>query len=96
MRELTTPNVLPGCSGGKMSGRSKADAGKEEKEEEDSVRRVEKEAMNAVLTANLVHSTTSSVLDVTLKETQVAFLAGSHFHAGVKVGIFHRWRLAHG
>ena len=43
-------------------GRSKAEGGKEEKDDENEVPRVEKEVMDAVLTANPVNSTTSGVL----------------------------------
>ena len=49
--ELKMPQALPGYSGGALPGRSKAEGGKEGKAEEGEVRRVEKEAMNAILTA---------------------------------------------
>ena len=45
-----------------MPGRSNAEEGKGEKDEEDEVRRMEQEVTNAVLTANLVDSTTSGVV----------------------------------
>ena len=45
-----------------MPGRSNAGGGKGEKDEEDEVRRMEQEVTNAVLTANLVDSTTSGVV----------------------------------
>ena len=62
MRELRAPKALPGYSGGELLGRSKAGGGKEEKDEERAVRRMETEVTNAVLTANPVDSTTSGVL----------------------------------
>ena len=45
-----------------MAGRSKAEGGKQESNEEDEGRRVGKDVMNAALTADLVESTTSGVL----------------------------------
>ena len=59
VRELRAPKGLPGHSGGKMQGRSKAEGGKGEKEVEDEVRRVEKEVTKAVLTASPIESTSS-------------------------------------
>ena len=44
------PKALPGFSGGKLPGRSKAESGKDGNDEEDGVRWVEKEVTNAVLT----------------------------------------------
>ena len=62
VRALKMPGTLSGHSGGSMPGRSKAEGGKEENDEEDEVRRLEKKVMHAVSTANLVESITSGVL----------------------------------
>ena len=56
-RELKKPKAMPGHSGEKMPGRSKAHGDKEVKEEEGEVRRVENEVMNAILTAGPIEST---------------------------------------
>ena len=61
VRELRVPKALPGYSGRKLVGRSKAGGGTEEKDEERAVRRME-EVTNEVLTANPVDSTTCGVL----------------------------------
>ena len=51
-----------------VRGRSEGEGGKEGNDVEDEVRRVEKEVMNAALTANLVNSTASCVLAGEVKE----------------------------
>ena len=68
-----------------MPGTSKAEGGKEEHDDEDGLRRVETEVMNAVFTASLVDSTTRAFwLErqrrwVLLKEAQVVFWLWSLF-----------------
>ena len=55
------PKAFPGFIACKFPGRSDAEGKQGENDEEDEVRRVEKEMMNAVLTANLVDSSKSGV-----------------------------------
>ena len=62
VRALKMAGTLSGHSGGSMPGRSNAEGGKEENDEDDEVPRLEKEVMHAVLTANLIESITSGVL----------------------------------
>ena len=56
------PKVLPGYSDGEMPGRSKADGGAEGNEDEDEVRRVEKEVTKAIWAVDPVNSNMSGVL----------------------------------
>ena len=82
------PKALPGFIACKLPGRSDAEGKQGENDEEDEVRRVEKEMMNAVLTANLVDSSTSGVFFfvewlrrwVMLKEAPVALWLESLFN----------------
>ena len=69
VRELKMPEALPGLSGGKMPGRSNAEGGRVEKEEENEVWQVEKVVMSAVLAADPVNSATSCDLAETVEET---------------------------
>ena len=85
------PNALPRHSGGKLPRRSNTEEGKEIKEEEKEVRRVENEVMNAILTAEPIESgfnlieffTVVPVLHQTLKTGRTSSLlllnrAGTH------------------
>ena len=81
------PKASPGFIACKLPGRSDAEGKQGENDEEDEVRRVEKEMMNAVLTSNLVDSSTSGVVFVEwlrrwvmLKEAPVALWLESLFN----------------
>ena len=52
LREVKMPKALPRYSGDNLTGRIKAEGGTEVQEEEEEVRRVENEVMNAILTAD--------------------------------------------
>ena len=56
--------------GAKMSGRSNAEGGREERKEENDARRVENEVMNAVVADDLVTSSTSDDLVGRMTETR--------------------------
>ena len=71
-RELKKPKAMPGYSGEKMPGRSKAHGDKEVKEEEGEVRRVENEVMNAILTAGPIESTTGDDVGDAVQERRNA------------------------
>ena len=62
LRELKRPKASPGYSSEKLPARNKAEGGTEGKEEEEDVRKMENEVMNAILTSGRVESTARDVL----------------------------------
>ena len=63
--------ALPGFSGGKLSGRSRAEAGREGDEEEEEVNQMENEVMSAILAKELREMEVAEG-DVTWKVASVA------------------------
>ena len=56
LRQLKMPKALSGHSGGKLPGRNKAARGKEGKEEEEEVQKMENKVMSAILTSGPLES----------------------------------------
>ena len=79
---------------GTLPGRSKAEEGKEETEEEGEVRRVDSDVMNAILTAGPIESVTSGDVVQEMRQRRCSWEAFSSCVAkvgGKRVGGEIRW-----
>ena len=79
-------SALPRFSGGMMPGRSTAEGGREEKDEKNTMRGVEKVVLNAAVSAGPVDSTTSGAL-AAVERSPSGVLAGEPCQRESKLGL---------